>query len=158
MTVQRRNSIISVILGIIIIGLAWFLVHSIVSPYKAVKKRKKLTSATRQNMKNLRVGIIQYKVKLGHYPPTKGGLDSIESFLTSDTLSLNLDSLMENDSSAHYIWNVDSLIYSPRPPHKKFKYTLNDSLDQPLYMLKDPDSDDHIGSLTKITLSNSTSW
>jgi hypothetical protein len=158
MTIQRRNFIISIILAIIIIGLAWFLIRSIIRPYKVVKQRQMLTAATRQNMKNLRVGIIRYKISFGHYPPAKGGLDSVEKYLKSDTISFNIDSLMQNDASAHYKWNIDSLIYSPRPPHKKFVYKVNDSVQPPLYVLKDPGSQDSIGSISQITLLNSPSW
>lgn len=117
-----------------------------------------LTAATRQNMKNLRAGIISYKISLGHYPPAKGGLDSVESYLKSDTLSIDIDSLMQNDPKANYKWSLDSLIYSPRPPHKEFIYKVNDTIQPPLYVLKDPDSQDSIGSLSEITLLNSTSW
>lgn len=160
MTIQTRNSIISVILAIIIIILGYFLYHSIVDPYKVVEKNKKMTTATRQNMDNLRVGIISYKQAFGHYPPSEGGLDSVVSYLRSDTLSVSLDSLMSNDTKAGYKWNLDSLIYSPRPPHKEFIYIRNDTTETPLYVLKDPDttSNDHIGSLTQVTKLNIPSW
>lgn len=160
MTIQTRNSIISAILAIIIIILGYFLYHSIVNPYKVVKQKQKMTEATRQNMKNLRVGIISYKKVFGHYPPSEGGLDSIESFLRSDTLSINLDSLMTNNTEAGYKWSLDSLVYSPRPPHKKFIYIRNDTTTTPIYVLKDPDttSHDQIGSLTQITKLNIPNW
>ena len=55
-------------------------------------------------------------------------------------------------------YNPDSLIYSPRPPHKKFEYTLNDTLRPAIYLLEDPDTEDRIGSLENTTELNAASW
>jgi len=159
MTLETRNSIITVVLGIIIIGLGWYLYHSIVGPYQVVEKQKRYTREVRQNMENLRVALIHYNQEKKHFPPTKGGLDSLVHFIRTDsTMKAKRDSLFKNDISDGYKWKIDSLAYSPRPPHNKFKYTLNDSINPPLYLLKDPDSNDKIGSLNKPTLLNAPNW
>ena len=68
------------------------------------------------------------------------------------------DSLFKDDPESGYTFKLDSLLYSPRAPHKRFEYTLNDTSRPPIYLLKDPDSDDKIGSLEKATLLNAPSW
>jgi len=159
MTIERRNSIITVVLGIIIVGLGWWLYHSITAPYQVVVKKKKMTAAVRQNMENLRIGLIHYNRRFHHFPPTKGGLDSVVNFIRTDSaMKINRDSLLRSDEEDGYKWKLDSLAYSPRPPHKKFNYTLNDSINPPLYVLKDPDSNDKIGSLSRPTLLNAPNW
>lgn len=55
-------------------------------------------------------------------------------------------------------FNADSLVFSPRPPHSKFIYTLNDTLRPQIYLLEDPDTDDAIGSLERTTMRNAPNW
>lgn len=157
MNVEKRNQLLSIVLGIIILVLGYVLYNSIVGPYQKVIERKQMTERVRHNMSNLRDAINQYRSRRGDYPPTQGGLDSVVSFLKSDSLMImNGDSLFAPLGGG--VYNPDSLIYSPRPPHKKFQYTLNDTLNPPLYLLEDPDTDDRIGDLEKTTLLNAASW
>jgi type II secretory pathway pseudopilin PulG len=159
MTLESRNSIISVVLGIVIIGLAYWLYHSITAPYKVVAEQQQMTKAVRQNMDNIRVALIQFKRLKGQYPPTKGGLDSLLEFVKTDSvMKAKRDSLFHDAHKVGYIWSLDSLIYSPRPPHEKFKYTRNDTTKPVLYLLQDPGSNDQIGSIRNTTLLNVESW
>lgn len=158
MDVEKRNRILSIVLGIIIIVLAYWLYHSIVDPYQKVIEREQMTERVRHQMGNVRDALIQYERSTGDFPPTKGGLDSLVKFLKTDSLMVaNGDSLFQplrpNES-----YNPDSLIYSPRPPHPKFEYALNDTLRPQIYVLKDPATKDKIGSLTKTTELNAASW
>jgi hypothetical protein len=66
------------------------------------------------------------------------------------------DSLFVNQAGQPY--NPDSLVYSVRPPHNKFEYTLNDTIRPPIYLLEDPDTEDRIGDLERTTLLNAASW
>lgn len=157
MTVEKRNQILSIVLGVIILGLFYWLYDSIVGPYQKVIEQQAMTERVRHNMENVRDALQQYKQNKGEFPPSEGGLDSLTSFLKSDSLMIaNGDSLFK--PMAPDVYNPDSLIYSPRPPHKKFQYALNDSSRPPLYLLEDPDSDDKIGSLEKTTLLNAATW
>lgn len=157
MNVEKRNQILSVILGVIIIALSYYLYQSIVGPYQEVIEREQMTERVRHNMETVRDVLQEYKNTKGDFPPTEGGLDSLVSFLKTDSLMLaDGDSLfqpMEPD-----VYNPDSLIYSPRPPHNKFEYTLNDTLNPQIYLLEDPDSEDRIGDLERTTLLNAPSW
>ena len=83
-------------------------------------------------------------------------LDSLVIFLKTDSLMLARGSELFMHGDRPY--SPDSLIVSPRPPHERFVYTVNDTIRPPLYLLKDPNSDDTIGSLDRITLLNAPSW
>jgi uncharacterized membrane protein YwzB len=159
MTLESRNTIISVVLGLVIIVLAWWLYRSITAPYKVVLKQQNMTKAVRQNMDNIRVALIQFKRYRGHYPPTEGGLDSLMEFVRTDSvMKAKRDSLFNDAHKVGYVWSLDSLKYSPRPPHKEFEYTRNDTTKPTVYLLKDPGSKDQIGSLRNTALINTESW
>ena len=159
MTVESRNTIWTVVLGIVIIVLGWYLYHSIVDPYKVVEQRKEMTERVRANMEDIRDGLLRYNRRNETFPPTEGGLDSLVAFMRSDsTIQATQDSIFTDDIEIGYTFNLDSLIYSPRPPHKRFEYTLNDTMNPPIYLLEDPDSDDKVGSLEKATLLNAPNW
>lgn len=158
MTVEKRNRLLSVILAIIIIGLGYYLYHAIVDPYQKVIERQQMTERVRHRMGNVRDALILYETQTDSFPPTKGGLDSLVQWVKTDSLmQLQADSLFAPLNPSNE-FNPDSLIYSPRPPHKKFEYTLNDTLRPPIYLLKDPDSEDNIGSLENTTELNAASW
>ena len=158
MDVEKRNQILSIVLGIIIVVLGYWLYHSIVDPYQEVIEREKMTERVRHRMGNVRDALVQYERRKDHFPPTKGGLDSLVQFLKTDSLMVaNGDSLFQ-PLAPNESYNPDSLIYSPRPPHPRFEYTLNDTLRPQIYLLEDPATDDKIGSLEKTTLLNAGSW
>lgn len=154
MNVEKRNKLLSIVLGIIIVVLGYYLYHSIVDPYQEVIEREQMTEQVRQQMKTVRDALVHYERQKGEFPPTEGGLDSLVQFLNTDSLMVAArDSLFEDAS-----FNPDSVIFSPRPPNPKFEYTLNDTLRPPIYLLEDPDTDDEIGSLTNTTLRNAANW
>lgn len=154
MNVEKRNKLLSIVLGIIIIALGYYLYRSIVDPYQEVIEREQMTKQVRERMSTVRDALVHYDRRKGNFPPTEGGLDSLVNFLKTDSLMVAArDSLFDNAS-----FNPDSIIYSPRPPHPRFEYTLNDTLRPPIYLLEDPDSEDKIGSLEKTTLRNAASW
>lgn len=157
MTIDRRNTILSIVFAIIIVLLGWWLVRSIVLPYQQVEERQAMTEHVRFRMLNIRDVLIRYEQRNDRYPPTQGGLDSLMDFMRTDSLMQIIgDSLLTANSP--YQLNIDSLIYSPRPPHERFEYASTDTLIRPIYVLKDPGSDDQIGSLTNSTLLNTPNW
>lgn len=158
MNVETRNKLFSVVLGIIILVLGYYLYHSIVDPYQEVVEREQMTKKVRNRMSTIRDVLIIYERQTGEFPPSKGGLDTLVQYLKTDSLMVaNRDSLIQPlDPSNDF--PVDSLIYSPRSPHPKFEYTVNDTLRPPIYLLKDPATDDRIGSLRNTTLLNAASW
>ena len=158
MTVDSRNRIISIVLGIIIIVLGYWLYHSIVDPYEKVEQQEQMTERVRYRMGNIRDALIRYERQTDSFPPGDGGLDTLVQFIKTDSvMQLQADSLFAPLNPSEK-FNADSLIYSPRPPHKKFLYSLNDTLRPPIYLLEDPDSEDKIGSLENTTELNAGSW
>ncbi|HLR26822.1 MAG TPA: hypothetical protein VK112_13225 [Fodinibius sp.] len=158
MTLDTRNRIISIVLAIVIIGLGYWLYHSIVDPYEKVVQKEQMTQKVRYRMGNIRDALIRYERKTDSFPPSNGGLDTLVQYLKTDSvMQLQADSLFAPINSSKE-FNPDSLIHSPRPPHKKFEYSLNDTLRPAIYLLKDPDSEDKIGSLENTTQLNAGSW
>ena len=108
-------------------------------------------------MEVVRDVLVQYKNRRGEFPPTDGGLDSLVAFLKTDSLMIergdSLFTFMEPNT-----YNPDSVIYSPRPPHPRFEYTLNDTIRPELYLLENPQSEDAIGSLDRTTMLNAPNW
>ena len=155
MDVEKRNQILSVVLAIIIVALGYWLYQSIVGPYQDVIERQQMTERVRHQMENVRDALVRYERQQDEFPPTDGGLDTLVSWLKTDSLMVAIgDSLFKPQQGPY---NPDSLIYSPRTG-KKFQYTLNDTIRPPLYLLEDPDTDDRIGSLERTTLLNAPSW
>lgn len=157
MNIEKRNQLLSIVFAVIILVLGYMLYNSIVGPYQEVLEREAMTERVRERMSNVRDALNQYRTRRGEFPPTNGGLDSLVQFLKTDSLMLSEgDSLFPEPAPSSY--NPDSITYSPRPPHNRFEYTLNDSLRPQIYLLEDPDTDDRIGSLETTTLLNAASW
>lgn len=157
MNIEKRNQLLSIALGIVILVLGYILYHSIVDPYQKVIERQEMRERVRHQMSNVRDALMQYKRNNDEFPPSEGGLDSLVQFLKTDSLMIAQgDSLFR--PMPPDVYNPDSLIYSPRPPHKKFEYVLNDTLRPEIYVLRDPDTEDRIGDLEKTTLLNAPSW
>src|SRR5690625_1352866 len=158
MNVDQRNRIISIVLAIVIIALGYYLYRSIVDPYQEVLDREEMTERVRYRMQNVRDALILYERRVDSFPPSDGGLDTLVQYIKTDSLmTLQADSLFQPmDTTKQF--NPDSLVYSPRPPHNKFEYSVNDTLRPPIYLLKDPDSEDQIGSLENTNQLNESSW
>ena len=141
---------IQVVLAIVIIGLAYWLYVSITEPWKVVERQEELTELTRERMDDVRAALIRYEERENRYPAT---LDSLQMWVRSDSvMQLHSDSLFGGN------FNPDSLIYSPRTG-KMFEYAINDTARVMMYELKDPDSDDVIGTLEPDpTELNAASW
>lgn len=157
MNIETRNKLISLVLGIVIIVLGYFLYRSIVAPYQVVIEKQKMTERVRHRMSNVRDALVQYESRKDKFPEN---LDSLVKFLKTDSIMVAQgDSLLESHPQ-NSPYNPDSIIYSPRNPDQRFEYTLNDTIRPNLYLLEDPDtaSDDRIGHLTKTTWLNAASW
>lgn len=155
MDIELRNKILTIVFGLIIIGLAYWLYDSLVTPYQEVKEREAMTEKVRQRLLDTKDALIQYQTRNETFPPTDGGLDSLVSFLKQDSMMIVMgDSLF---GTTFDVYNPDSLVYSPRTGNK-FEYTLNDTLRPQIYLLEDPDSDDSIGSLERTTMRNAPNW
>jgi len=92
MNIDERNKILSAVLGIVIILLSWLLYNSIVTPYKVVEEQKAETERVRTRMLTLKDAIVNYEARYGHFPPTEGGLDSIVTYLSTDSLMISMAS------------------------------------------------------------------
>ena len=157
MDIKSRNNIITIVLAVIIAVLGWYLYRSLVEPYQAVLEERAMVERERHRMEVVRDVLVQYKNRRGEFPPTDGGLDSLVAFLKTDSLMIergdSLFTFMEPNT-----YNPDSVIYSPRPPHPRFEYTLNDTIRPELYLLENPQSEDAIGSLDRTTMLNAPNW
>ena len=155
MDIETRNKIVSAVLGIIIIVLGYFLYGAIVKPYQKVIEQQRMTEKVRHQMSNVRDALVQYKAKNEEFPEN---LDTLVAFLKSDSLMKARGDSLFSPLRPGEKYKPDSMIYSPRPPKERFKYTLVDTIRPNLYLLEDPGSDDHIGHTTKTTWLNAASW
>lgn len=157
MDLNTRNNILTIVLAVLIVILSWFLYRSLVEPYQRVIEEEAMVERVRHRMELVRDALVQYKNRRGEFPPTEGGLDSLVTFLKTDSLmTARGDSLFQ--FMPPYSYNPDSIIYSPRPPHVRFEYTLNDTLRPQIYLLENPESNDRIGDLERTTLLNAPNW
>lgn len=139
---------------IIIVVLSYLLYDSIVTPYQEVIQKEQMREKVRARMGNVRDALIRYKQEQETFPDS---LDQLVTFLEKDSLvQVQGDSLFTDPAMEGF--NPDSIIISPRPPHKRFTYILNDTLRPNIYMLKDPDTDDRIGDTLKTTMLNAGTW
>lgn len=157
MNIDTRNKISSAVLGITIILLSWVLYDSIVTPYKVVEEQKAETERVRTRMLTLKDAIVNYEARYGHFPPTDGGLDSVVTYLSTDSLMISMgDSLFRQMPPLQY--SPESMVVSPRDTSLRFLYTRNDTIRPPLYLLEDPMTDDAVGSLSRTTMRNAPNW
>jgi type II secretory pathway pseudopilin PulG len=153
MTIDQRNSIISIILSIVIIGLSYVLYDSIVTPYQTRLAEIETETRVRERMTSIRDALIAYQRDKGKYPPS---LDSIQVFLeTNSRMIAGRDTLFVTPLNPTF--DLATFLNSPRS-NTRFEYTLNDTLRPMIYLLKDPDSEDVIGSLERTTRLNAPSW
>ena len=157
MDIDKRNNILTILLAVLILGLSWYLYRSIVDPYQEVLDEREMVDRERHRMGLVRDALVQYRNIEGSFPPSDGGLDSLVAFLkTNERMVEEGDSLFAFRAPSEY--SPDSLIYSPRPPHNRFEYTLNDTIRPNIYLLENPGTDDRIGDLERTTLLNAPSW
>ena len=157
MNIDMRNKILSAVFGITIILLSWLLYDSIVTPYKVVEEQKAETERVRTRMLTLKDAIVNYEARYGHFPPTDGGLDSVVTYLSTDSLMISMgDSLFRQMPPLQY--SPESMVVSPRDTSLRFLYTRNDTIRPPLYLLEDPMTDDAVGSLSRTTMRNAPNW
>ncbi|MEX0944224.1 MAG: hypothetical protein WD513_06655 [Balneolaceae bacterium] len=157
MDLTTRNNILTIVLAILIVFLAWFLYRSIVDPYQEVIEEREMVERERYRMELVRDVLVQYRSRKGDFPPTEGGLDSLITFLKTDSLMVERGDSMFTFQPPH-VYNPDSIVFSPRPPHNRFEYTLNDTLRPKLYLLENPGTGDRIGDLERTTMLNAPNW
>ena len=156
MNLQQRTNLLTLVLGVLVIVLSYFLYRSITDPYEAVVQEKAIQDNVRHRMELVRDALVLYNSRKGTYPPTAGGLDTLVNFLKTDSLMVAKgDSLFKFNAPDSY--SPDALIQSPRS-QQRFTYTLNDTLRPKVYLLEDPDSDDAIGDLKRTTMLNAPNW
>ncbi len=141
---------IQILLAIVIVGLSYWLYLSITEPYEAVEEQQRITSLTRDRMGDLRTALVRFETVNGRYPSS---LDSLIAFVRMDSvLSANPDSVFGPG------FVPDSLPYSPRTGDR-FEYAVNDTSRVKSYLIKDPNSDDRIGTIEgEVTMLNAASW
>ncbi|MDG5766833.1 hypothetical protein QA596_05085 [Balneolales bacterium ANBcel1] len=153
MDIDTRNRIISGVLAVIIIGLAWLLYDSITGPYEKIERQREITEQVRHRMMVARDALVEHQRREGGFPET---LDELVEWLkTNDEMVQKGDSLFAFRPPSQY--HPDSVIYSPRTG-QRFQYALNDTIRPNIYLLEDPDTDDRIGSLERTNLLNATNW
>ena len=141
---------IQVVLGLVIVALIYWLYVSITEPYEAIERQQELTDQTRARMLDVRAAMIRYEELNERYVTS---LDSLVEFVQMDSLyAVAADSIFGEGFVA------DSLPFSPRTG-KRFLLSVNDTSRVMTYLLKDPDSDDQIGTLqADVTRLNAASW
>jgi len=141
---------IQIILGIVIVGLAYFLYQSITEPYERIERKQEITERTRARMANVRTALVDYERDSAAYPDSLNLL--LQHVRNDSILSARQDSVFGTSI------NLDSLLYSPRTGNR-FQYTVSDTGRVETYLLEDPDTDDKIGTLSgDPTRANAASW
>jgi hypothetical protein len=152
MAKQTKSSLMAIQAGlaVVILVLAYFLYDAITSPWAAIKQEQAVTAETRRRMDDVRVALRHFEETNGRFPKS---VDSLAMFIRMDSVvSANPDSIFGAG------FRPDSFLYSPRSK-QMFQYVLNDTSRVKIYLLKDPDSDDHIGSdQPDITQLHAASW
>lgn len=157
MDLNTRNNILTIVLGVLIIALSYFLYRSIIDPYQDVIDEQEMVERERHRMLIVRDALVQYRNRQGNFPPSDGGLDSLVQFVQNDEfVAPRADSLFVFRPPS--VYSPDSLVYSPRPPHNRFEYTLNDTIRPRLYLLENPGTGDRIGDLERTTMLNAPNW
>jgi type II secretory pathway pseudopilin PulG len=147
---QGTRTGIQVGLGIVILVLAYFLYRSITEPYERIERQQRTTEQTRERMSNIRTALIDYERDSTSYPDS---LNILVQHIQSDSILAT-----RQDSVFGGPLNLDSLLFSPRSG-KPFQYTVSDTGRVETYLLKDPDTDDQIGTLSgDPTQTNVASW
>ncbi|MEX0684752.1 MAG: hypothetical protein WD267_10730 [Balneolales bacterium] len=153
MNYDKRNKILTIGMAVVIVFLSWFLVESIRGPYQEVLEVREVTEQTRQRMINVRDALIAYERTHESFPEN---LDSLVEFLKTNERMRNEGPELFQERPPH-TYNPDSIIYSPRSG-ERFNYTLVDTIRPNIYLLEDPNTEDHIGDLERTTNLNATSW
>ncbi len=153
MNIDTRNRIISGVLTVVIIALAWLLYDSITSPYQKIEQQREVTEQVRHRMTVVRDALVEHQRRNNNFPQSLD--DLVEWLKTDENMVARGDTLFQFRSPHRY--NPDSLVYSPRTGNR-FQYALNDTIRPNIYLLEDPDTDDAIGSLERTTLLNATNW
>lgn len=147
---RGMQSAIQVVLMIVIVGLAYWLYHSLTAPYEEIREQKQITELTRAHMQKIRTAMIRYEAINDRYTTD---LDSLVMFLQTDSLYA-----VASDSLLGQGFDLSSLPFSPRTGNR-FLLSVNDTSRVQTYLLLDPDSDDRIGTeLPDVTLLNASSW
>jgi len=141
---------IQVVLVFLILGLSYYLYYSITEPFDRIERQQQMTEDTRTRMSNIRTALIDYERDSTSFPDS---LLVLRAHIQNDSvLSTSQDSVFGGPI------NLDSLFFSPRTG-KQFQYTVNDTGRVATYLLKDPDSEDQIGTLEPDpTRTHAASW
>jgi len=141
---------IQVVLVFLILGLSYYLYYSITEPFDRIERQQQVTEETRARMSNIRTALIDYERDSTSFPDS---LLVLRAHIQNDSvLSTSQDSVFGGPI------NLDSLFFSPRTG-KQFQYTVNDTGRVATYLLKDPDSEDQIGTLEPDpTRTHAASW
>jgi hypothetical protein len=152
MAQNRKGSLLAIQagLGIVIVILTYFLYDSITTPWEAIEREQELTESTRARMNEVRVALRYFEETNDRFPPS---LDSLPIFVAADSiLQVNPDSVFGRP------FDRANFMMSARGGGR-FHYALNDTGRVKIYFLKDPDSDDFIGSVEPdITALHAASW
>lgn len=152
MAKKSKGSLIAIQAGlaVVILILAYFLYDAITSPWAVIEREQAITRETRERMNDVRIALRHFEETNGRFPKT---VDSLALFVRTDSiLAANPDSMFGAG------FRPDSFLYSARSG-TMFEYILNDTSRVKIYFLKDPDSDDHIGSAEPdITQLHAASW
>ncbi len=150
MNIDQRNRILSIVLLVVIVVLGVWLYHTITGPWKEVQAERQQTEQVRQNLLAINDAVRYYNDQRNRYPQS---LDSLIVFLNNDNFFLaNTDSLLRNRG-----FDRNTFLNSPRTGNR-FEYALNDTVRPQLYKISDPDTDDHVGTLERVTDRGAPSW
>jgi hypothetical protein len=93
MDIDTRNRIISAVLAVVIIVLAWLLYDSITTPYKQVEQQREVTEHVRHRMTVVRDALVEHQRRENNFPQTLD--DLVEWLKTDETMVARGDTLFK---------------------------------------------------------------
>ena len=148
---------LQILLGVVVIGLIYVLYHTIVDPWEEHQATEFQTEMTRARMDHIRTALIDFRDDVDHYPSS---LDSLVLYIKTDSsyAARDLSTVFVVPGGGAFV--ADSLPFSPRTGSRfEFELAEDDSAGVSIYYLKDPDTEDAIGSRTaNPALRNVASW
>ena len=146
MAILANNAVrtgLQVVLALVILALVFVLYRTIREPQEAYERELEITEATRMRMIDLRDAMRTYEQRYDRYP---GTLDSLITAIKTDSFLVAKRDSIFNLAERDDPFSPDSLPFAARPGRPRFELTVVDTSEVAVYLLRDPASDDFIGT------------
>lgn len=160
MAILANNAVragLQVVLAVVIIVLGYILYKTIREPALEYERLLAEQTEVRERMNRIRQALVAFERREDFYPPS---LDSLVDVVKNDSFFITRRDSIFGLAEGVAGFVPDSLPFSPRSG-RRFEYTVVDTGNVDVYFLKDPDSDDAIGTTDPAQAAsrlNAASW